>query len=96
MAVCVTLRPVEDSDSGRLHAWRNSPEVAAYMYTDHAISAEEHARWFTGLKGDARRAYWIIEADGAPVPLIAANMAAEIRRPFMGRSLCLVGPLLLN
>jgi len=69
MAVRVTLRPLEDGDSGRLHAWRNSPEVAAYMYTDHAISPEEHARWFAGLKGDPRRAYWIIEADGAPVGL---------------------------
>jgi UDP-4-amino-4,6-dideoxy-N-acetyl-beta-L-altrosamine N-acetyltransferase len=69
MTVSVTLRPIEDGDSGRLHAWRNSPEVAAYMYTDHAISADEHARWFEGAKGDPRRAYWIIEADGAPVGL---------------------------
>jgi UDP-4-amino-4,6-dideoxy-N-acetyl-beta-L-altrosamine N-acetyltransferase len=69
MAVSVTLRALEDGDSERLHAWRNSPEVAAYMYTDHAISADEHARWFAGLKGDPRRAYWIIEADGAPVGL---------------------------
>jgi UDP-4-amino-4,6-dideoxy-N-acetyl-beta-L-altrosamine N-acetyltransferase len=66
MAVSVTLRPLEDSDSGRLHAWRNSPEVAAYMYTDHAISAEEHDRWFEGLKDDQRRDYRIIEVDGAP------------------------------
>jgi UDP-4-amino-4,6-dideoxy-N-acetyl-beta-L-altrosamine N-acetyltransferase len=69
MAVRVTLRPVREDDSDRLHGWRNSPEVAAYMYTDHVISPEEHARWFAGVAGDPRRAYWIIEADGAPAGL---------------------------
>jgi UDP-4-amino-4,6-dideoxy-N-acetyl-beta-L-altrosamine N-acetyltransferase len=63
----VTLRPLDDGDKDRLYAWRNRPEVAAYMYTDHQISPEEHARWFAGLAGDARRAYWIIELDGRPV-----------------------------
>ena len=72
-APAVTLRPLEDTDSDRVLAWRNAPEVAAYMYTDHAISADEHARWFAGLKGDPRRAYWIIEMDGRPVGL--ANLA---------------------
>ncbi len=69
MALDVKLRAVTDGDSERLLAWRNSPEVAAYMYTDHTISAEEHARWFAGMAGDARRAYWIIEVDGTPVGL---------------------------
>ena len=62
----VTLRPLEPSDQDRLYAWRNAPEVAAYMYTDHQISPEEHARWFAGLEGDPRRDYRIIEVDGAP------------------------------
>jgi UDP-4-amino-4,6-dideoxy-N-acetyl-beta-L-altrosamine N-acetyltransferase len=60
----VTLRPLEPADKDRLYAWRNSPEVAAYMYTEHQISPEEHARWFGGLAGDARRDYRIIEVDG--------------------------------
>ena len=69
MAAVVTLRPLADGDSERLLDWRNSPGVAAYMYTDHAISPEEHARWFAGIAGDARRAYWIIAVDGAPAGL---------------------------
>ena len=69
MAADVRLRALRDDDSERLHGWRNSPEVAAYMYTDHAIGADEHARWFAGIAGDPRRAYWIIEVDGAPVGL---------------------------
>ena len=62
----VSLRPLEPADEDRLYAWRNSPEVAAFMYTDHQISREEHARWFAGLAGDPRRDYRIIEVDGAP------------------------------
>ena len=69
MAADVTLRPLTDGDSGRLFAWRNSPEVAAYMYSDHQIAPEEHARWFAGIAGDGRRLYRIIEVDGAPVGL---------------------------
>ncbi len=65
----VELRPLRAEDRDRLLGWRNSPEVAAYMYTDHPISPEEHARWFAGIEGDARRAYWIIEMDGEAVGL---------------------------
>ena len=66
----VSLRAVRPEDSERLLAWRNSPGVAPYMYSDHQITAEEHARWFAGMAGDPRRAYWIIELDGAPVGLV--------------------------
>ena len=65
----VVLRPLRADDKDRLLAWRNSPEVAAYMYTDHEIGEVEHARWFAGIKGDQRRAYWIVEMDGRPVGL---------------------------
>jgi UDP-4-amino-4,6-dideoxy-N-acetyl-beta-L-altrosamine N-acetyltransferase len=65
----VELRAVTPGDKDRLLVWRNSPEVAAYMYTDHQISDDEHARWFAGIGGDPRRAYWIIEMDGEPVGL---------------------------
>jgi UDP-4-amino-4,6-dideoxy-N-acetyl-beta-L-altrosamine N-acetyltransferase len=62
----VELRPLEPADSERLYAWRNSPEVAAFMYTDHQITPEEHARWFAGIAGDPRRDYRIILVDGVP------------------------------
>jgi UDP-4-amino-4,6-dideoxy-N-acetyl-beta-L-altrosamine N-acetyltransferase len=65
----IVLRDLVAADRARIHAWRNSPEVAAYMYTDHAISAEEHDRWFDGLAGDTRRQYWIIEVNDEPVGL---------------------------
>ena len=78
MAPRVELRPVAAEDSERLLRWRNAPDVAAYMYTDHAIGEAEHARWFAGIAGDERRAYWIIEVDGEPVGL--ANLYDIDRR----------------
>lgn len=62
----VDLRPLEPADSERLYAWRNSPEVAAFMYTDHPITPEEHARWFAGIAGDPKRDYRIVLVDGVP------------------------------
>src|SRR5258706_1551002 len=63
------LRPLRADDKDRILAWRNSPDVRAFMYTDHVISPDEHARWFAGIGQDARRRYWIIEANDAPVGL---------------------------
>jgi len=69
----VRLRLVEPGDSARLLAWRNSPAVAAFMYSDHRIAQDEHDRWFTAAMAAPDRRYWIIEADGEPVGL--ANLA---------------------
>jgi len=73
MAASVAMRPVEAGDRDRLLAWRNAPEVAAFMYSDHQISAAEHDRWFAGIGADPRRAYWIIVVDDVPAGL--ANLA---------------------
>jgi UDP-4-amino-4,6-dideoxy-N-acetyl-beta-L-altrosamine N-acetyltransferase len=69
MATRITLRPVTAEDRERLLVWRNSPQVAAYMYSDHPITAAEHARWFAGVAADQRRDYRIIEVDGTPAGL---------------------------
>jgi UDP-4-amino-4,6-dideoxy-N-acetyl-beta-L-altrosamine N-acetyltransferase len=65
----VILRTLERGDRERLLAWRNLPDVARWMYSDHAIGPDEHARWFDAALADPRRRYWIIEADGRPVGL---------------------------
>lgn len=67
------LRAVAPSDYPRLLAWRNSPEVASHMYTDHSVTEAEHARWCAGAFTDPARRYWIVELDGKPVGL--ANLA---------------------
>jgi UDP-4-amino-4,6-dideoxy-N-acetyl-beta-L-altrosamine N-acetyltransferase len=70
IAPAVTFRAVAEADRDRLLAWRNAPQVAAYMYSDHEITPQEHARWFGGLAADATRTYWIIEMDETPVGLV--------------------------
>ena len=76
----VRLRPLTEADSAQVLAWRNSPQVSAYMYTDHAISADEHARWLAGALGAHDRHHWIIEDDGAPVGLASVTGIDHARR----------------
>ena len=76
----VSLRPFRVDDIGRVLAWRNQPEVARYMYTDHRISEAEHARWFAAAMGDESRRYWIIELDGEPVGVAGLNEISVTQR----------------
>jgi len=64
-----SLRDVQPQDKQMLLEWRNSPEVARYMYTDHVITQEEHDRWFENAMKDPSRRYWIIVCDGKDVGL---------------------------
>jgi UDP-4-amino-4,6-dideoxy-N-acetyl-beta-L-altrosamine N-acetyltransferase len=65
--VSVVLRRLAAEDAGRVLAWRNSPEVAAHMYTDHEIGPQEHSAWLKATLGADDRRYWIIELDGVGV-----------------------------
>lgn len=65
----VALRPLRLDDIAMVRTWRNLPDVARYMYTDHQISEGEHARWFGDALERSDRRYWIIELDGQPVGL---------------------------
>lgn len=62
-----SLRDVRPEDKQMLLEWRNLPEVAKYMYTDHIITQEEHDRWFETALRDPSRRYWIIVCDGKDV-----------------------------
>lgn len=68
--VGVSFRDLDLDDIVTIHAWRNLPEVARYMYTDHHIGPAEHARWFGAAMNDETKRYWVIELDGAPVGLL--------------------------
>ena len=69
----VTFRPLKAADGAQVLAWRNSLDVADYMYGDHQIGAAEHARWMRGVLSADAHMHWIIEAGGAPVGV--ANLA---------------------
>ena len=65
----IHLRDVQPEDKDKIREWRNLPEVARYMYTDHCITPEEHERWFQRIINDASCRYWIIVCDGIDVGL---------------------------
>ena len=54
------LREVGTADKDMIRQWRNSPDVARYMYTDHQITEAEHEQWFQNVLKDQKRKYWII------------------------------------
>lgn len=66
----ISLRDLRPEDQAQLLAWRNLPEVARYMFSDHEITPAEHAAWFSGIGRDATRRYWVIVCDDEDVGLI--------------------------
>ena len=64
------LREVRPDDREKIYRWRNSPDVAKYMYTDHHISEEEHNRWFDAILNDRNRKYWVIVHDKKDIGLV--------------------------
>jgi UDP-4-amino-4,6-dideoxy-N-acetyl-beta-L-altrosamine N-acetyltransferase len=53
----------------QVRAWRNSPDVARFMYTDQEISPQQHRAWFERISRDPSASYWVIELEGHPVGL---------------------------
>jgi len=65
----IRLRAVHDTDKELLLTWRNLPEVAKYMYTDHLISDSEHEAWFNAAMMETSKRYWIITLNSEDVGL---------------------------
>lgn len=63
---CV-IRPVKVDDLPLLLAWRNHPSVRQFMLTQHEITAEEHANWFTRASQDATRHLLLVEDALTPI-----------------------------
>ncbi len=73
MTIAINYRRIRERDLPLLRSWRNNPDVARHMYTDHQISDNEHREWFARCNQNSKLSYWIIELDGVPVGL--ANVA---------------------
>lgn len=65
-----SLRDVQAEDRDMIREWRNMSKVADYMYTDHVISPEEHAAWFSKILKDPSCKYWVIVCDGEDVGVL--------------------------
>lgn len=65
-AVTQHIRLMQSTDLEQVLAWRNHPEVRRFMYTRHAISLDEHRRWFERASGQTDRHLLIYEQQGEP------------------------------
>ncbi len=65
----VSLIDLTQDDIELVRTWRNSPEVAQYMYTDTEITADQQQRWFERISQDSRSKYWLIECDSRKIGL---------------------------
>ncbi len=74
----IKLRDLCPEDREMIRNWRNLPEIARNMYTDHEITPEEHKKWFEAIGGDTSRRYWIINYNGRDIGLV--NLYAIDRR----------------
>lgn len=66
----INLRPIQDQDCDKIYRWRTLPEVADYMYSDHAIAEDEHRNWFNRVQTDSSCLYQVIELDGKGVGVV--------------------------
>ncbi|MBI4789814.1 MAG: UDP-4-amino-4,6-dideoxy-N-acetyl-beta-L-altrosamine N-acetyltransferase [Chloroflexi bacterium] len=66
----ISLRELREEDKDKIRNWRNKPEIARYMYTEHVISEQEHDRWFARITSDPTCHYWIIAVDDRDVGLV--------------------------
>ncbi len=66
----IELRDVQPNDKERMRNWRNQPDVAKYLFTDHEISIEEHERWFNRISNDPAVKYWIIVVNDKDVGVV--------------------------
>lgn len=71
------VRPMNEGDIDQVLAWRNHPEVRRYMYTQHEISREEHARWFAQASQDSERHLLVFEIDTTPLGFINIHRIAS-------------------
>jgi UDP-4-amino-4,6-dideoxy-N-acetyl-beta-L-altrosamine N-acetyltransferase len=64
------LRPISLDDADQLLRWRNSPEVARWMFDARPISPSDHIAWLQARLDSPGDRYWIIESDGRDVGLV--------------------------
>lgn len=70
----VELRAIDRSEIELIRSWRNSLEVASYMYNEEPIDKDQQVAWFEKISHDELSKYWMICFEGKPMGL--ANLAA--------------------
>ena len=65
----LTLRKMQQDDLELVRSWRNHPDVRCHMLTQHEISAEEHAQWFSRVQQDPQRHVVLVHEHQQPLGL---------------------------
>lgn len=66
----ISLVPVTDQHRDQMLVWRNEPDVARWMYTDHRITSDEHAAWFDRILASPDHRYWIVTWESTPAGVV--------------------------
>jgi UDP-4-amino-4,6-dideoxy-N-acetyl-beta-L-altrosamine N-acetyltransferase len=65
----VKLVPLAKDEIELVRTWRNSDDVAKYMYTETKISRAQQNKWFESIQKRNDCKYWIIEYDNRKLGL---------------------------
>lgn len=66
----IHLEPVAEPHRDLILGWRNQPDVARWMYTNHRISAVEHDAWFDRMVASPMHHYWILSWRSEPAGVV--------------------------
>lgn len=68
----IQFSQISDGNEEMLLKWRNSEDVAPYMYSDHVIESGEHQSWFKSItQNEERSIYRLICVNNDPVGLVS-------------------------
>lgn len=60
----IALKDLTIDEIELVRTWRNSKEVAPYMYNENYITQEQQIKWFEKISSETNSKYWIIEFEG--------------------------------
>jgi len=65
----ILLKELTIDEIELVRTWRNSEEVASYMYDENYITQEQQVNWFEKISSETNSKYWIIEFEGRKLGL---------------------------
>lgn len=74
----ILLQQIKQEDIELIRSWRNSPEVAKYMYTDDEITAEQQQNWFNKIQHTNTSRYWLVEYNDQKIGLASITNISEM------------------
>jgi UDP-4-amino-4,6-dideoxy-N-acetyl-beta-L-altrosamine N-acetyltransferase len=65
----ISLKRLDEKDIELVRGWRNSSDVATYMYNETKITEDQQKKWFKKINNDDSSIYWIIEYENKKLGL---------------------------